>query len=97
MLTGKQKRYLRGLAVNERSVFQIGKEGLSYNLFNTVDDYLTVHELVKISILKNCDLEVREAAIDVASNVGAEVVQIIGRVIVLYRPSKERKIVLPRD
>lgn len=97
MLTGKQKRYLRGLAVNERSVFQVGKEGLSYNLFNTVDDYLSVHELVKVSILKNCDLEVREAAIDLAANTSSEVVQIIGRVIVLYRPSKERKIVLPRD
>ena len=95
MLTGKQKRYLRSLANKERAVFQIGKDGLSYNIFSTIDDYLEVHEIIKVSLLKTCDIDVREAALDISANTRSEIVQIIGRVIVLYRPSKERVIELP--
>lgn len=95
MLTGKQKRYLRSLANKERAVFQIGKDGLSYNIFSAIDDYLEVHEIIKVSLLKTCDIDVREAALDISANTRSEIVQIIGRVIVLYRPLKERVIELP--
>lgn len=95
MLTGKQKRFLRALATKERSLFQIGKEGLSYNLFNAVEDALRAHELVKLNILKTADLDAREAAIEISANTSSEVVQIIGKTIVLYKPSKEHKITLP--
>lgn len=95
MLNGKQKRFLRALANKEKSLFQVGKDGLSYNFFNQINDYLEVHELVKISLLKTCDIDVREAALDLSANTSSEVVQIIGRVIILYRPSKERIIKLP--
>ena len=95
MLTGKQKRFLRALASQERATFQVGKDGLSYNIYNTVNDYLDVHELVKISLLKTCSQEIREVALDLSANTNSEVVQIIGRVIVLYRPSKEKVIDLP--
>ena len=95
MLTGKQKRYLRALATKERAVFQIGKEGLSHNLFKTVSDYLEAHELVKVSVLKTCDTYFDELAFDLAMYTESEVVQKIGRTIVLYRCSKEHLITLP--
>lgn len=97
MLTGKQKRYLRSLANQQKSTFQVGKDGLSYNIYNTVNDYLAVHELVKVSLLKTCAIDVREAALDLSANTKSEVVQIIGRVIILYKPSKEKVIKLPND
>lgn len=95
MLTGKQKRYLRSLAVNQRSLFQIGKDGLSYNLVASLGDSLEAHELVKVNLLKTCDGDIKEIAFDLAMHTSSELVQIIGRTIVLYRPSKERKIILP--
>ena len=95
MLSGKQKRYLRSLAVNEKAMFQIGKEGLSENLFEALKEALKARELVKISILKTCELSMNEICIDLCANTGAELVQKIGRTVVLYKPSKEKKIVLP--
>ena len=68
---------------------------ISYNIFSAIDDYLEVHEIIKVSLLKTCDIDVREAALDISANTRSEIVQIIGRVIVLYRPSKERVIELP--
>lgn len=95
MLSGKQKRYLRSLAVNERALFQVGKDGLSYNLFDTLSDSLEAHELVKVHFLKTCTGDLKELAFDLAMNTHSEIVQTIGRTVVLYRPSKERKIQLP--
>lgn len=95
MLTGKQKRYLRSLANTRKSLFQIGKDGLGYNLYNTVSDSLEAHELVKVNVLKTCTTDFDELAFDLARNTHSEVVQKIGRTIVLYRASKERKIQLP--
>jgi RNA-binding protein len=91
MLIGKQKRQLRGLANKLKALFQVGKEGVSYNLFNTISDALEVHELVKISVLKNCPTDVREIAFDISSNTNSEIVQIIGRTIVIYRESEKNK------
>ncbi len=95
MLNNKQKSYLKSLANSKRALFQVGKDGCTPNLFKTVDDSLTAHELLKISILKTCASDVREVAFDIAAATKSEVVQIIGRTIVLYRASKERKIQLP--
>jgi len=92
MLTGKQKRKLRGMANTLNPLFQVGKDGLSHNLFNTISDSLEAHELVKVSILKNSSCDVREAAFDIASNTKSEIVQIIGKTIVFYRESKKHKI-----
>ena len=95
MLTSKQKSYLRSLAQTEPALFQIGKEGLSDNLIQTVDDALRTHELVKIKLLKTVSDDVDEIIFDLAMNTKSEVVQKIGRVIVLYRKAKEPKIILP--
>ena len=94
MLNGKQRRYLRSIAVTTRAVVQIGKDGLSSNLIESVHLALEAHELVKISVLKNCDESVKEMALDVAGMTNSEVVQIVGRTIVLFRRSKKRIIEL---
>lgn len=95
MLTGKQKRFLRALAVNEHAIFQIGKDGLSDNLYNSIKEALKVRELVKISVLKTCELDIQEVIVDILANTNAELVQKIGKTIVIYKQSKERKIILP--
>ena len=95
MLSGKQKRYLRSLAVNEKAVCQIGKEGLDDNLYKAVKENLKARELVKISVLKSCELDMNEIAVELNANSGAELVQKIGRTLVLYKQSKERLITLP--
>ncbi len=95
MLTTKQKVYLRSLAQTEKPVFQIGRDAISDNLINTVNNYLNKHELVKISVLKNCEEDLKEVAFDLARLTKSECIQVIGRQIVLYKRSKEPKIILP--
>lgn len=95
MLSGKQKRYLRGLASCDKTIFHIGKDALSDNLIEQVDHAIEARELVKISVLKNSPVDIEETAFDLARLTDSELVQIIGRTIVLYRPSRNPKIVLP--
>ena len=70
MLTSQNKKYLRKLGMEYRSLFQIGKDGLSDNLMDTLSDSLEAHELVKCNLLKTCPVDVREAAIECASATG---------------------------
>ena len=91
MLTSKQRAYLRSLAANESAIMQIGKGGISENLKKTVSDALEARELIKLSVLENCDWSPREAAEELAQTVGADVVGVIGRKVILYRESKENK------
>lgn len=92
MLSGKQKRYLRSLAVTMPAIIQVGKDGLSANLIETVHLALQAHELVKISVLKNCVEDGKAIALDLAGATNSDIVQIIGRTIVLYRRSKKKVI-----
>ncbi len=96
MLTSKQKAYLRSLAQSERALFQIGKDGLSDTLIETVSNALKARELVKVSILKTAPVDdLKELSFDLARLTKSEVVQTIGRTVVLYRKAKESKILLP--
>ena len=96
MLNGKQKRYLRSLAVNEKAIFQIGKEGLSDNLYNSLKEALKARELIKISILKTCEIDTNEIEIEICAHTSSELVQKIGKTIVIYkRNAKEPRIILP--
>lgn len=96
MLTGKQKRYLRSLAVNEKSLFQIGKDGLSENLYNSLKEALKARELVKVNVLKTCEVDMNEISIELCAHTGCELVQKIGKTFVLYKRNiKEPKIILP--
>lgn len=97
-MTSKQRAYLKGLAMNIDSVFQIGKSSLTPEVTQAVSEALEARELVKITVLKNCLDDGRSIAEVLAERTHSEVVQVIGRKIVLYRPSKDeskRKIQLP--
>ncbi|MBQ1469077.1 MAG: ribosome assembly RNA-binding protein YhbY [Solobacterium sp.] len=95
MLSGKQKRYLRSIAQTQRALFQIGKDGLSDNLIHTVDDALEARELVKIKMLKTVSEDHEEIIFDLARLTHSEIVQTIGNTFVLYRRSREPRIILP--
>ncbi len=96
MLNGKQKRYLRSLAVNMKSIFQIGKDGLNENLYISLNDALKARELIKINVLKSCDLDITDIEENIVKNTNCELVQTIGKTIVLYKKNiKESKIILP--
>ena len=91
MLTSKQRAYLRGLATHEPTIMQIGKGGITENLIKTVSDALEARELIKLSVLENCEYTVREAAEELAAETGADVVCVIGRKTILYRESVNHK------
>lgn len=95
-LTGKQKSFLRSLAMKKKPLFQIGKEGITDTLLQSVEDYLIKNELVKVALLDTCPMSLNEAA-DFFAETGIHVVQTIGKVVVLYQhnPKLENGIVLP--
>lgn len=96
MLTGKQKRFLRAKAHHLDPIFQVGKGGVNENMIKQVADALEARELMKISILQNCDEDKNNVAAQLAEGSGAELVQLIGHTIVLYKESAENKqITLP--
>ena len=96
MLSNENKKYLRKLSQDYRALIQIGKDGLSENLYNKLDDSSETHELVKCKLLKTSPIETREAAIECAGATGSEIVHIIGHTFVLYRRSKENKLGLKK-
>ena len=97
MLTSKQRSYLKGLAMNLDPVFQIGKASLTPEFTEGIVEILEARELVKINVLKNCEDEPKELANVLAERTHSEVVQVIGRKIVLYKESKnKKKIELPK-
>lgn len=96
-MTSKQRAYLRSLANPLEAVLTVGKQGASPETVAALDEALTARELVKINVLPNCDITPREAAETLSGRTRAECVQVIGRKIVLYRPSKDKpKIELPK-
>mgnify|MGYP003298815232 FL=1 len=91
MITSKQRAYLRSLATNEPAIMQIGKGGIGDNLIKTVSDALEARELIKLSVLENSEYTPRETADTLAEAVGADVVGVIGRKVILYRESVKHK------
>ena len=100
-LTSKQRAQLRSLANSIDTIVHVGKDGLGENLVKQADDALEARELIKGKVLENSMLTAREAAEELAVATRSEVVQVIGRKFVLYRPShkkdKKDKIVLVKD
>lgn len=96
-MTSKQRAYLKGLAMKLEPLFQIGKSSISPGLTEAVSEALDARELVKVSVLKNCADDPRELAELISGRTRAQVVQVIGKKIVLYREGKDdkKKIVLP--
>lgn len=95
--TSKQRAYLKGLAMNLTPIFQIGKSSLTPELTAAVAEALEARELIKISVLQNCLDDPKVIAQYLAERTRSEVVQVIGKKIVLYKEGKDnkKKIVLP--
>ena len=95
-MTSKQRSYLKGLAMNIDPIFQIGKGSVTPENIEAIAETFNTRELVKIAVLKNCLDDPKEIANVVAERTRSQVVQVIGKKIVLYKPFKEPKIILPR-
>ena len=95
-LTNKQKQFLIGLAHPLHPVVMLGNNGLTEGVVAEIDQALTHHELIKVKIAAE-DREVKQLIVDaIVRETQAINVQVIGKVLVLYRQSEEKKIALPR-
>ena len=96
-MTSKQRAYLKSLAMNIDPIFQVGKGCVSPELVTAIEEAFQTHELIKLAVLKNCFDDPREIAETIAGRTHSQVVQVIGKKFVLYKPFKENpKIVLPK-
>lgn len=96
-MTSKQRAYLMSLASNLNPVFQVGKSSLTPELTEAIGEAFNNNELIKISVLKNCMDDPRAIGEMVAERTHAQLIQVIGKKIVLYKPDKDKpKIVLPK-
>ena len=96
-MTSKQRAYLKSLAMKITPILQIGQSSVTPELISAVDEALEARELIKMHILKNCFDDPKEIAQVIAERTRSEVVQVIGKKVVLYRESKDnKKIELPK-
>ncbi len=94
-MTSKQRAYLKSLASNLNPVFQVGKASLTPEFTQAVEEAFNTRELIKIAVLKNCADDPNEIAQIIAERTHSQVVQVIGKKIVLYKPDKKNpKIIL---
>ena len=97
MLSSKQRAFLRSMANTMDPIMQVGKGGVGEELITSVDNALEARELIKMSVLDTAPVNAREAADALEAATGADVVAVVGRRFVLYRPSKKKKkIELPK-
>ena len=95
-MTSKQRSYLKGLAMSQNAIFQLGKGDIDENFIKQIDSALEARELIKITTLPSHLEGPFSAAQTLSEKTGADVVQVIGSKIVLYRESREnKKIILP--
>jgi len=96
-MTSKQRSYLKSLANSLEPIFQIGKSSLTPEFTAAVAEAFNTRELVKVAVLKNCMDDPKEIAEMLAGRTRSQVVQVIGRKIILYKESKEnKKTILPQ-
>ena len=90
-MTSKQRSYLKGLAMTMDPIFQLGKSSLTPENTQAIAEALEARELIKINVLQNCADDPNELAQIVAERTHSQVVQVIGKRIVLYKESKNKK------
>lgn len=90
-MTSKQRSYLKGLAMTMDPIFQLGKSSLTPENTQAIAEALEARELIKINVLQNCADDPNELAQIVAERTHSQVVQVIGKKIVLYKESKNKK------
>jgi RNA-binding protein len=95
-LTSAQKKFLKGLGHSLNPVIHIGKEGITERLITSISKALSDHELIKVSLLDNSDLERDDVAEQVSNSTSSELIQILGKKILFYKPNpKKKRIILP--
>jgi RNA-binding protein len=94
-LTGKQKHYLRGLGHHLKPIVMVGKDELTQRVIDATEEALAIHELIKIKLQEGCLTDRKTIAAELADKTGAGVAQIMGHMILLYRPAEEPQIKLP--
>lgn len=90
-MSGKERAELRSECNRLKPLVHVGQEGFTETLASALDDALRTKELVKVALNKSVDVSAREAAQELASKVGAEVIQVIGRMVTVYRHNPELK------
>lgn len=96
-MTSKQRAYLKSLASNINPIFQVGKSSLTPEFTEAVREAFQNNELIKIAVLKNCADDPKEIGQVLSERTGSQLVQVIGKKIVLYKPNKDKpKIILPK-
>lgn len=91
-MNSKDRAVLRGIAMKMEPTAQVGKNGITDTLIKQIDDQLEAREMIKVSVLQNAELDAKAVANDLAEATKAEVVQVLGFKITLYRVSKKDKI-----
>lgn len=94
MLTSKQRAALKSIAANTETILQVGKGGIGDQLVKQVDDALTARELVKLHVLESAPEKPGELAQALADATGSQVVQVIGRRLVLYRRNPKKPVIV---
>ena len=94
MLTKNQKKQLKSLANQLTIRYQVGKNEITENLLNMLNKALDAHELIKIDVMQAVNDHLQEITLDLSSKLNAEVVQVIGNTIVLYRRNKGKPIIV---
>jgi RNA-binding protein len=89
VLTGKQRRHLRGLGHELKPVVLVGKDGIDDGLIKAVDQALTDHELIKLKIGENAEVDRHEAAESIAARTQSDVAQVLGNTVLLFRPNPD--------
>ncbi|MDD6332571.1 MAG: ribosome assembly RNA-binding protein YhbY [Clostridium sp.] len=96
-MTSKQRAYLKSMAMDLDPIFNVGKASVTPDFIEGIREALEKRELIKIGVLKNCMDDPKELASLIAERSGAQVVQVIGKKIVLYKESRNhKKIMLPK-
>ncbi|MGE5474558.1 MAG: ribosome assembly RNA-binding protein YhbY [Ignavibacteriales bacterium] len=95
MLNSKQRAYLRGLSNKIEPIVHIGKIGLNENILKQIDEALEARELIKITVLNNSPEDAKAISEDIAKSSNAELVQVVGKKLTIYRKAKKPTIVLP--
>ena len=96
MLSGKQKRFLRGAGHGLKPVIRVGKGEINEALLKETAEALACHELIKVKILESCPMDRFEVGDALAASCDAEVAQVLGRTLLLFKAAKEPKIELPK-
>lgn len=91
-MDAKTRAILRSMIAKEPCVAQVGKEGLTDTVIKGIESVLNARELIKVNVLKNSDLDIREVAEYVAKELDAEVVSVMGNKFVVYKKSKKNKL-----